>query len=70
MCYPVIKIFGVKNDLALQKLDNDNDPTQGPGNSNHVEKLSIGDMTQTDYLDKLTETPDVTDIETGTCVLQ
>ena len=52
------------------KLDNDSDPTQGPGNSNHVEKLSVGDMTQTDYLNKLTETPDVTDIETGTCVLQ
>ncbi len=55
---------------AAAKLDNDADPTQGPGNSNHVEKLSVGDMTQTEYLDKLTETPDVTDIETGTCVLQ
>lgn len=55
---------------AAAKLDDDDDPTQGPGNSNHVEKLSVGDMTQTEYLDKLTETPNVTDIETGTCVVQ
>ena len=55
---------------AAAKLDNDADPTQGPGNANHVEKLAIGDMTQADYLDKLTETPNVTDIETGTCDLR
>jgi hypothetical protein len=56
-------------DAAL-KLDNDSDPTQGPGDDNHIEKLSVGDMIQADYLDKFTETPDVTDVQTGTCTPQ
>jgi len=47
------------------ELDNDANPESSP----HTAKLSTGDMTQSQYLDKLTETPDVTDVETGTCSL-
>jgi hypothetical protein len=50
---------------ASTKLDGDADPTKAP----HVERLAVGDMTQADYLDALTETAGVTDVETGTCVL-
>ena len=46
------------------KLDNDDDPTTSP----HIPKLVVGDVTQSQYIDKLTETPDVTDIETGICI--
>lgn len=52
-------------DASLQ-VDNDADAASPP----HTPKLSKGDMTQSEYIDKLTETPDVTDVERGTCTVQ
>jgi hypothetical protein len=51
---------------AACDIDNDADPTASP----FTWKLARGDMTQGDYVDKLTETPDVTDVATGTCSVQ
>lgn len=46
---------------ASLKLDLDNDP------EGHTDKLSSGDMTQAEYVDKLTDTPDVANIYTAAC---
>jgi len=51
---------------AACRIDNDADPTSSP----FTWKLAVGDMSQSQYLDKLTENQDVTDIETGTCSIQ
>jgi hypothetical protein len=55
---------------AAAKIDNDADPTQGPGDQNHVQKLVVGDMGLSDYIDKLTETPDVDSVATGICSVE
>jgi len=50
---------------ASTKIDNDADPASSP----HLWKLVTGDMTQSAYIDKLTDTPDVTSVATGTCTV-
>lgn len=50
---------------AATKIDNDADPTSSP----HSWKLADGDMTLSAYIDKLTETTDVSSVATGTCTV-
>ncbi len=50
---------------ASLKIDNDSDPTSSP----HSAKLARGDMSLSSYIDKLTETPDVSSVAVGTCTV-
>jgi len=60
------RVAAVVLDECLLDQLNDDHPESAP----HEARLASGDMTQSDYLDKLTETPDVTDVETGVCSVE